>query len=184
MRNVVVVDYDPKWPVVFEELRARTWPAVQDVALSIEHVGSTSVPGLAAKPIIDISIVVPSRDVLPAAIRRLTSLGYVHQGELGVEGREAFKAPADLPVHNMYVCPAGSLGLINQIAVRDHLRRHPESAAAYARLKKALAEKFPADIDSYVEGKTDLVLEILRAERLPADKIAAIELANRRPAQS
>ncbi|HTK30010.1 MAG TPA: GrpB family protein [Vicinamibacterales bacterium] len=178
--RVVVVDYDPAWREVFVRVARPVRDALGPLAQTIEHVGSTSVPGLAAKPIVDISVVVATDADLPAAIERLAALGYRHQGDLGVEGREAFHAPEGLPPHNLYVCPRGSLGLVNQIAVRDHLRAHAEVAAAYAALKKSLAEKHPDDIGAYVEGKTDFVLGMLRATgRLTADQLDRIERANR-----
>jgi GrpB-like predicted nucleotidyltransferase (UPF0157 family) len=180
-RTVVVEDYDPAWPRDFELLRRRIWPVLDGVALRIEHVGSTSVPGLAAKPIIDITIVVASRHEVPTAIERLTSLGYVHRGSLGIDDREAFDHPAGLRRHNLYVCPEGTIGVVNQLAVRDYLRAHPEDAARYGVLKKQLADRFPSDIDSYVFGKTDFVLEILRGAGLTAEQIDKIERDNRRP---
>jgi GrpB-like predicted nucleotidyltransferase (UPF0157 family) len=179
LRTIVVVDYDPAWPRAFEQVRAHVWPMVSTVAVAVEHVGSTSVPGLAAKPIIDISIVVPDASAVPRAIAALATLGYEHLGEMGVEGREAFRSPDGLPAHNLYVCPAGSLGLTNQITVRDYLRARPDAAAAYADLKKRLAVQFPHDIDRYVEGKTDMVLDILRRSGFPADRLEAVERANR-----
>lgn len=91
MRTIVVVDYDPEWSAIFEQLHAHVWPVVYDIAVVIEHVGSTSVPGLAAKPIIDMSVIVPSEREIPLAIERLSRLDYIHQGDLGIEGREAFK---------------------------------------------------------------------------------------------
>ena len=112
-RRIEVIDYDPKWPHIFEQLRARIWPAVSDIATSIEHVGSTSVPGLAAKPIIDMDIVVPSPDDVSLVIERLKPLGYMHRGNLGIHGREAFGQPEDLPTHHLYLCYQGSLGLCN-----------------------------------------------------------------------
>jgi GrpB-like predicted nucleotidyltransferase (UPF0157 family) len=180
-RSVIVENYDPAWPRDFEMLRQRIWPDVADVALRIEHVGSTSVPGLAAKPIIDMTIVVRSRHEVPKAIARLASLGYVHRGTLGIDDREAFDHRADLRRHNLYVCPAETIGVVNQIAVRDYLRAHPEAAARYGALKKQLADRFPDDIDGYVLGKTDFVLEILRRAGLTAEQINKIELDNRRP---
>jgi GrpB-like predicted nucleotidyltransferase (UPF0157 family) len=117
------------------------------------------------------------------AIQRLATLGYVHRGTLGVEGRDAFDHPPGAPDHHLYVCPTGSLGLINQLAVRDYLRAHADVAREYATLKRELARAFPRDIDSYVYGKTDLVLGILRAAGLPPDRLRAIEIANRRPAE-
>ena len=179
-RPVVVVDYDERWPALFEELRARVGPAVADVTLRIEHVGSTSVPGLAAKPIIDMTVVVARRDDVPEAIARLATLGYQHRGNLGIEDREAFDEPPDLPRHNLYVCPEGTIGIVNQVAVREYLRAHPEAAHRYGELKKRLAAQFPNDIDSYVFGKTDFVLDVLRRAGLTREQLTSIERVNRR----
>lgn len=180
MGTIVVVDYDPAWPEAFARLRSRIWPTVRDVALALEHVGSTSVPGLAAKPIIDVSLVVPTDVELAQAIERLAGLGYVHQGNLGIEGREAFHHPDGSPRHNLYACPRDSPGLANHLAVRDYLRTHPEVAKEYGELKKRLAREFPNDIESYVDGKTDLMLKILRATGFPAERLAAIERESRK----
>jgi GrpB-like predicted nucleotidyltransferase (UPF0157 family) len=117
-RTVVVVDYDEEWPRQFENLRARIWPVVSDVAIRIEHVGSTSVPGLAAKPIIDMTVVVGGRDV-PLTIKRLATLGYRQRGNLGIEDREA-------------------IGVVNQLAVRDYLRAQPDAARHYGNLRGGL----------------------------------------------
>ena len=111
--RVVVVDYDAEWPRLFEKRRTVIWPAIAGVALRIEHVGSTSVPGLAAKPIVDMTIVVARRDDVAVAIGRLSTLGYRHKGNLGIEDREAFDEPPDLPRHNLYVCPEGTIGVVN-----------------------------------------------------------------------
>jgi GrpB-like predicted nucleotidyltransferase (UPF0157 family) len=178
--TVVVVDYDEEWPRQFDGLRARTWPAVADVALRIEHVGSTSVPGLAAKPIIDMTVVVAGRDDVPVTIERLVTLGYRHRGDLGIDDREAFDHRAGLPRHNLYVCPEGTIGLVNQLAVRDYLRAQPDAARQYGELKKRLAGQFPNDIDSYVFGKTDFILDVLRRVGLPEEQLASIERVNRR----
>ncbi len=146
--------------MAFADLHARIEPALRGIALAIEHVGSTSVPGLAAKPIIDIDAVIPSPTEMPAAIDRLAALGYVHSGNLGIAGREAFESPAALPAHHLYVCLKGGSALRNHLAVRDYLRRNPAAAAAYGRLKIQLAEQFPYDIESYLAAKTDFLTTI------------------------
>ena len=179
MRTIVVVNYDPSWPDVFERLRAFIWPVLRDVALTVEHVGSTSVPGLPAKQIIDMTVVVPTDADIPVAIERLATLGYVHRGDLGVEGREAFYSPDGLPKHHLYLCQRDSLALSNHLLVRDYLRTHPEMAREYGELKKRLARDFPYDIDSYIDGKTDLILKILRAANFPAAELDVVEGANR-----
>lgn len=165
---------------MFEQLRSRVWPAVAEVAVAIEHVGSTSVPGLAAKPIIDMTIVVAQRRDVPVVIDRLATIGYRHRGNLGIEDREAFDEPPDLPRHNLYVCPQGTIGVVNQVAVRDYLRAHADAARRYGELKKRLAAQFPDDVDSYVFGKTDFVLDVLRRAGLTEDQLASIERVNRR----
>ena len=179
MKKVVVVDYDPAWPAVFDRLRDQVWPVVQDVAISIEHIGSTSVPGLASKSIIDLSIVTPSDAEVPLTIERLATLGYIHRGNLGIEGREAFKQPDGLPRHHLNLCPQSSLGLKNPLALRDYLRTHPDIAQAYGDLKKQLADQFPHDIDSYIEGKTDFLLGILRQQGFSQEQCAVINQVNR-----
>ena len=179
-RAIVVIDYDPTWPEVFEQLRSNIWPAVADCALAIEHVGSTSVPGLAAKPVIDVSVVVSANVDIPIAIERLAILGHVHKGNLGVQDREAFDSPDGLPAHHLYVCPCDSLALINHLTVRNYLRSHPETAQAYGDVKKRLADQFPHDINSYVDGKTELILDILQDAGLSPEQLQAIEMVNRK----
>src|SRR5260370_1907909 len=180
MRRIEVADYDPCWPKTFERLHSRIWTALRDVALSVEHVGSTSVPGLAAKPIIDISIVVSERSNVQTGISRLATMGYVHRGDLGIEGRETFANPDGLPMHNLYLCPRDSVALANHLAIRNYLRSHPEAAREYGELKKRLAERFPHDIDGYIYRKTTLLLTILRATGFPPEHLREIERANRK----
>ena len=178
MSLVVVNAYDPEWPHTFDRIRAQVWPAVQHAAMSMEHVGSTSVPGLRAKPIIDACIVVASRRDIPHVVKGLANVGYVHRGNLGVPGREAFKESAGCPRHNLYASHRGSLNLKNQIGLRDYLRAHPEAAHEYGDLKEKLARRFPEDIDSYIAGKTEFILGILGQIGLTGDELAAIRAIN------
>jgi GrpB-like predicted nucleotidyltransferase (UPF0157 family) len=178
-RGVEVVDYDPCWPTRFETLRARIVAALGSLADSIEHVGSTSVPGLAAKPIIDIDVVVVSAIDVPAAIERLALLGYLHRGNLGIDGREAFESPPRQIEHNLYLCIRGSTALSNHLTVRDYLRHNPEAAMKYGILKKRLAKQFPMDIDRCIDGKTDLLVGALREAGFAEPVLSAIRDVNR-----
>jgi GrpB-like predicted nucleotidyltransferase (UPF0157 family) len=180
IRAVEVAEYDPEWVARFRRIRKRLWPAISDFALCIEHVGSTSVPGLAAKPIIDIDLVIPSQECLPMAIDRLVSLGYKHRGNLGIEDRTAFSAPTSEPVHHLYVCGKDSLALRNHLTLRDHLRFYPQSVTEYSNLKRNLARQFPYDIDSYIDGKTEFILTILAQYGLASDHLDSIREANRK----
>jgi GrpB-like predicted nucleotidyltransferase (UPF0157 family) len=177
--RLVVVDPDPAWAPTFERLRESILPAVGDIALAIEHVGSTAVPGLAAKPVIDIDVVVAAGRVA-VAIARLAAIGYEHKGDLGVPGREAFRHPRGTPRHHVYVCPEGNLALANHLAVRDHLRANPEAARAYGELKRRLASRFADDVDGYVAGKTAFLVDILRTAGFAEGDLAAIATLNRR----
>jgi GrpB-like predicted nucleotidyltransferase (UPF0157 family) len=163
-RKDVVVDYDPSWSLWFEEIRAFVAPAVAGVAQGIEHVGSTSVPGLAAKPIIDVDVVVSRADV-PAAVAALEALGYEHQGDLGRPDREAFRSVAGLPRHNLYVVVKASQPHLDHVQFRDHLRRHPDDARRYAARKREVAHLYEIDPDAYTEAKADVVTDILRRAR-------------------
>ena len=162
---VVVVPYDPAWPAAFELLRAMIAPALGELAAGVEHVGSTAVPGLDAKPIVDIDVVIRHADDIGEAARRLGTLGYAHLGDLGIVGREAFRAPADLPRHHLYVCAAGAAALQAHLTLRDALRAEPELAASYGSLKRELAERYRDDRDSYAEGKTAFITSVLLDER-------------------
>jgi GrpB-like predicted nucleotidyltransferase (UPF0157 family) len=130
----------------------------------IEHVGSTAVPGLASKPIVDVDVVVPGHEV-PAAIEALARAGYVHQGDLGIGGREAFTVSPCAPYHHLYVVTEGSQPHRDHIDLRDFLRRNPEHAEAYARLKYELATLLKTDRDSYVSRKGELIADLLRLAR-------------------
>jgi GrpB-like predicted nucleotidyltransferase (UPF0157 family) len=177
---VDVVEYDPEWPARFEAIRARLAAALGPLAVSIEHVGSTSVPGLAAKPVIDLDVVVADAAAIPAVTAELVGLGYAPLGDLGVKDREAFRRPAWSERHNLYVCPAGGEGLRNHLALRNHLRTHPEAVEAYAALKRRLATE-ATDIAVYTIDKTDLIVSFLRAEGIDEETLAAIEIANKTP---
>jgi GrpB-like predicted nucleotidyltransferase (UPF0157 family) len=159
-KPVIVLDYDPGWPGLFQSLRRRIADALGDMAAVIEHIGSTAVPGLAAKPIIDIDVLSASETMLPAAIERLSSLGYVHRGNLGIPEREAFLAPANDPPHHLYVCPPCSAEFRRHVAFRDYLRAHPKDAKIYSDLKIALAERFREDRSAYTAAKGEFVAEL------------------------
>ncbi|MDP3488034.1 MAG: GrpB family protein [Bacillota bacterium] len=157
---VVIVDYDPAWPILFNTLKSSVEVALGEVALSIEHVGSTSVPGLAAKPIIDMDVVVRAED-LGKAIALLATIGYVHDGDGDIPGRERFRHPAGLPSHHLYVCAEDNTELKRHLQFRDYLRDHPDATAEYGALKKGLAATFGDDREGYSIAKTEFITTIL-----------------------
>ena len=154
---ILLAEYDPLWPALFEELRAPVVAALGNLVVTVEHVGSTAVPGLAARPIIDMDVVVPSVADIPEAIGRLAHLGYVHQGDLGIPGREAFTSPAGKPGHHLYVVAVGSEEYRRHRSFRDYLLTHPDEARAYEALKKAAALRFVDDRAAYTEAKSPFI---------------------------
>lgn len=154
--SIVVVPFDKKWAIQFECEREMILDAFGELRAEIEHIGSTSVEGLAAKPIIDIAILVESADDAIRAITPLVRLGYTCYGEAEVSGRVYFDRRAYEPCHiHLYV--RGNPELERHLNFRDYLRAHPETAQAYAELKYALAEKFRNDRPSYTEAKTEFI---------------------------
>jgi GrpB-like predicted nucleotidyltransferase (UPF0157 family) len=169
-QEIVVEEYDPAWPSWFAQLQERLWPTVAPVAMRVDHVGSTSVPGLAAKPIIDIDIVVASPKEVELTIQRLEQIGYRWRGDLGVPGREAFGPPpgGTDPPHHLYVVVENNKAHLDHWLLRDLLRTDEDARQRYATLKKRNQKLADGDIDFYVAAKAALVAELLtraRAER-------------------
>jgi GrpB-like predicted nucleotidyltransferase (UPF0157 family) len=172
---ITVAEYDPAWPKRFEMLRGEYTAAMAAAGVpvvGIEHVGSTSVPGLAAKPIIDCDIVVREADVT-AASDVLVSLGFTPLGELGIPRRWAFKEPARLSGTNTYVIVDACLSLRNHLAVRDVLRADAALRDEYAAVKRQ-AGAVSANLDEYGQAKSGTLQKILAAAGLTDDERASI----------
>lgn len=177
---ITVVDYDASWPSVFEALRHRYEVALRGVAVvAIEHVGSTSVPGLAAKPVIDVDIVV-AREHLGDAVRVMELAGFRSLGERGIPERWALDAPSELPRTNTYVVVDGSLAMRNHLGVRAVLRGDNALRDEYASLKRSIAAR-TNEIDTYVEAKSSFLSTVLERAGLTPGERQLIQDANRNP---
>lgn len=178
---IIVCAYDPTWPAHCAQLATPIRHQLANYTdIAVEHVGSTSVPGLAAKPIIDMDIVVQHPADIPGIIAALAPLGYKHQGDLGIAGREAFSRPAHTPAHNLYLGLASAPSIRNHLLLRDYLRQHPQAVQAYGQLKQQLAQQYPDDIDAYVAGKSQFIADILTAQGMDAQQVADIQRQNKR----
>lgn len=167
---VEVVAYSEQWPATFASVAEALRDALASVATaSVEHVGSTSVPGLAAKPVLDIDVIVDAGEV-GAAISAIESIGYRHRGDLGVVGREAFFAPDEEPKRNVYVCQRGTLSVRNHLAVRDVLRRDSDLRDEYGSVKLALAADPAMDIDTYIARKSAVLQKVLARSDLTSEE--------------
>ena len=158
-KHVIVLPYDEQWKQNFLRIKYELQDALGPLALAIEHVGSTSVRGLSAKPIIDIDVVIEDSSVLGSVIASLAKIGYQHEGNLGIVGREAFKYEGKdhLQRHHLYVCPRDSAELKRHIAFRDYLRSHPDAVREYRTIKEEGAKLYPYDIEKYIEHKTPFI---------------------------
>ena len=163
-KKVIVLPYDAAWESAFEAIRAEIQTAIGDLMLGIEHVGSTSVKGMSAKPCIDIDVIIKDYSVFGEIVRKLGAIGYIHEGDLGIKDREAFKY-ADKPylmTHHLYVCPRDSEELHRHITFRDFLRRTPEAVRKYSLVKEKAAELFPDEIDQYIAFKAPCIEELYK----------------------
>lgn len=167
VKPAVVVAYDENWPREFRRIAAEVSRALVGIDHEVEHVGSTSVPGLAAKPIIDLFAVLCSGTDVPAAIAALGDCGWQHEGDGGLAGRESFTVRPDLPYHHLYVVVRGNHQHLVQTRFRDILRTDPQARAEYARLKIKLAPLLATDRGAYTEGKTEFVESLLRRHGSP-----------------
>ena len=162
--KVIVMPYDKKWQADFEKIKFELENAIGDLILGVEHVGSTSVQGMSAKPCIDIDVVIKDYSVFDITVSRLADIGYIHEGDLGIKDREAFKYTnkPHLQTHHLYVCPQYSTELHRHITFRDYLRTHPEAVNEYSKVKEKAAQLFPDDIDSYIEFKSPCIAKLYK----------------------
>jgi GrpB-like predicted nucleotidyltransferase (UPF0157 family) len=165
---VRVVEYDARWPGLFAAEASRIASVIQPLTLVLEHVGSTAVPGLAAKPIVDILAAFPAGDPVSRHIAGLCAAGYEHRGDQGIPGREFFRRGQPRAYH-VHLTVAGSSFSRDHLDFRNRLRSDPECRAAYGRLKRELAAKYPRDREAYIEGKSAFVLTALSEWRARVD---------------
>lgn len=158
-QKVMVLPYDRAWKIAFEYIKREIEAGLGDLILGIEHVGSTAVEGLSAKPCIDLDVVIGDYAVFPAVVQKLAAIGYIHEGDLGIKDREAFcyRDKPHLLTHHLYVCPRDSRELHRHITFRDFLRSNSEAVRNYSRVKEQAAELYPEDINGYMAYKASCI---------------------------
>lgn len=158
--TIEIVEYDPSWSDEFQIYASELHSVLGRLAMSIEHIGSTSVVGMAAKPIIDIDVVISSRILLEETINKLSSINYVHEGNLGIPGREVFRCNNQKRQH-LYVCSVDTPNLHNHLIFRDYLKTHPDDVLAYSELKQRLALQYRNSRNLYTVSKTKFIQKTL-----------------------
>lgn len=161
--QVKLVPYDPEWKGLFEEEKELLLKHFGDKIIAIEHIGSTAIPGMSAKPIIDMNVAVSSLDDIDVFIQELPKLGYEYIPERRFTDRQFFpKGPAENRTHHLNLVEITSeTGWRNQLLFRDYLINHPEAREAYQQLKQDLAEKYADNRDKYTERKGAFVMAII-----------------------
>jgi len=164
--RVIIVPYDEQWPKLFAELGGRLRGVLGGVAMRIDHVGSTAVPGLAAKPIVDVQVSVASFEPLDAYRVPLERAGYIFRAGNPDRTKRYFREPAGERRTHIHVRRAGSWSEQSTLLFRDYLRTHPEDAARYALTKRALADSHGDDRVGYTDAKAPFISDVMkRADR-------------------
>ncbi len=182
---IKIEDYNPEWKDEFEKAKKFYSKILLNIEVDIIHVGSTSVKGLAAKSILDIDIVVNNKEDSKKVISVLEKYDYEHVGCLGVEGREVLHYDEknkyiNWMQHHLYVCIKGNENLENHLLLKRHLLQNEQAVVEYGNLKKNLAKKYKNDIDSYIEGKSVLIIKYLNSEGMKVEKLNKIKEINKK----
>ena len=161
-KHVTVLPYDAQWKEDFEAIKKEIEPTLEGLIVGIEHVGSTAVEGMSAKPCIDMDVVIKDYGVFPKVVAKLAQIGYNHEGNLGIADREAFRYEnkPHLRLHHLYVCPENSQELHRHITFRDFLRNNPDAVKTYSAVKEEAARRFPCDISGYMACKALCIEEL------------------------
>lgn len=164
-RSIIITAYDPDWKARFESEAARLLQVLGAAAFKMHHIGSTAVPGMWAKPIIDILLEVEDLDALDALSPRLNALGYRARGENGIPGRRYFTKGGDMRTHHVHAYPRGSDHILRHLCVRDFLLAHPMAGADYARMKRECSLRHGDDPAAYANAK-DRYVQFLEKQAL------------------
>lgn len=160
MRKVEVTPYNKDWPLMYEEEAKKLCKIFGSEVIEVYHIGSTSVDGLIAKPVIDIMPVVTDVDRVDDFNTVMIDIGYEPKGENGLPGRRFFQKGGDERTHHIHFYGIGDTEIERHLAFRNYLRMHPDAVKKYGSLKKELSQRFPNDIEAYISGKEQLVSEI------------------------
>ncbi|MBO8156322.1 MAG: GrpB family protein [Bacillaceae bacterium] len=162
MRKVAVIPYNEDWKRMFIQEANKIKNIFEQEIIRIYHIGSTAIPGIHAKPIIDIMGEVISIEQVDLYNQEMKKLGYEAKRENGIQGRRFFIKGGDERTHHVHIYQTGKEEIERHLAFRDYMIAHPEEAEKYSELKQKLAKQFPDDIESYVEGKDAFVKEMNR----------------------
>lgn len=163
---VELVPYDQEWPHHFSAAAEWLRELLRDKVVAIDHIGSTSIPGMTAKPLIDIDVTLADLDAIPTASALLAVAGFEARGNRYRDDMWAFLLKTGTPALRVYLCPPENETHRKRLLFRNHLRQHADIAAQYAELKKRLAREFPYDGDRYTAEKSEFIREVVERAKL------------------
>lgn len=166
VRKVEVVPHQDSWKDDFEKEAEHLRSLLGDEAAAVHHIGSTAIPGISAKPIIDLLVVVRRIEEIDAKTLEMSQAGYIPRGEYGIPGRRYFiKGDEDLHTHHIHMFEVDHPEVDRHLRFRDYMIAHPQEAQVYSCLKEDLARRYPADIEGYMDGKDAFIKDIDRKAR-------------------
>lgn len=160
--HVEVVPHNPQWKKAFAEESEQIVMALGENLVTVHHIGSTAIPHIYAKPIIDFLVEVKNINLVEKKSSNMEALGYQAMGEFGLVGRRYFRKenPPGIRTHHVHVYQVDSSEIKRHLAFRDYMIAHPEDAEQYSQLKRELAQKYPYDIEAYMDGKDEFIKTI------------------------
>ena len=165
-RRVEVVSYNSNWKGMYKEESEKIKNILSDIIIDIHHIGSTAIPGIKAKPVIDILVEVKNIEAVDRYNNKMEELGYEVMGEYGIPKRRFFRKGGDKRTHHIHIFQVGNEEIERHIKFKEYLIAHPDKAREYSRLKEELANKYTYDVDNYTNRKSDFIKEIDRKVKL------------------
>ncbi len=165
-RRVEVVFYNPNWKEMYKEESGKVKNILSDIIIDIHHIGSTAIPGIKAKPVIDILVEVKDIEGVDQYNHKMKELGYEVMGEYGIPKRRFFRKGGDKRTHHIHIFQVGNEEIERHIKFKEYLIAHPDKAREYSRLKEELANKYTYDVENYTNHKSDFIKEIDRKAKL------------------
>ena len=165
-RRVGVVSYNPNWKKMYKEESEKIKNILNDIIVDIHHIGSTAIPGIKAKPVIDVLVEVKNIEAVDQYNHKVEELGYEVMGEYGIPKRRFFRKGGNKRTHHIHIFQAGNEEIERHINFKEYLITHPDKAREYSKLKEKLVNKYTYDVENYINGKSDFIKEIDRKAKL------------------
>ena len=165
-RRVEVVSYNPNWKEMYKEESGKVKNILSDIIIDIHHIGSTAIPGIKAKPVIDMLVEVKDIEAVDQYNHKMEEFGYEVMGEYGIPKRRFFRKGGDKRTHHIHIFQVGNEEIERHIDFKKYLIAYPDKAREYSKLKEKLTNKYTYDVENYTNGKSDFIKEIDRKVKL------------------